>query len=65
MTKAKTIKETCCKCSQPAVAYWPAIDPDIESHPYCRKCCDEEKIKLLKEMEELDWRVSEEEEVDY
>ena len=46
-------KDKCCKCSQPAVAYWPAIDPDIESHPYCRKCLDKQKIKLLMEMEEL------------
>ena len=53
MSKPKTIKEPCCKCSQPAVAYWPAIDPDIESHPYCRKCLDKEKLNLLMEMEEL------------
>ena len=53
MSKPKTIKDKCCKCSQPAVAYWPAIDPDIESFPYCRKCLDREQMNLLIEMEEL------------
>ena len=46
-------KPTCCKCNQPAVAFWPAIDPDIESFPYCRKCLDRVQLKLLIEMEEL------------
>jgi hypothetical protein len=32
----------CCECGQQAVAFWPVIDPDIPSHPYCRKC---EEIK--------------------
>ena len=57
----KATKDKCYKCGQPAVAYWPAIDPDIESHPYCRKCLDEAKIKLLMEMEELDWGLYEDE----
>jgi hypothetical protein len=53
MTKPKKIKDVCRRCNQPSVAYWPAIDPDIESFPYCRKCLDREKMKLLIEMEEL------------
>jgi late competence protein required for DNA uptake (superfamily II DNA/RNA helicase) len=53
MTKPKKIKDVCRRCGQPAVAYWPAIDPDIESFPYCRKCLDEAKIKFLMEMEDL------------
>ena len=58
--KAK-VKDKCCKCGHPAVAVWPVIDPDITSHPYCRKCLDEAKIKLLMEIEELDWGVYEDE----
>jgi len=53
MSKKNKIKDVCRKCGEPAVAYWPAIDPDIESHPYCRKCLDREKINLLIEMDEL------------
>ncbi len=33
----------CCICGKQAVAFWPVIDPDIPSHPYCRKCLDKEK----------------------
>jgi len=31
----------CCVCGKPAVAFWPACDLDIPSHPYCRKCLAE------------------------
>lgn len=41
----------CCLCGKPAVAFWPCIDPDIPSEPYCRKCLDKIKretiLKLL------------------
>jgi hypothetical protein len=41
----------CIECGQQAVAFWPCIDPDIPSHPYCRKCLDKAKqeaiIKIL------------------
>ncbi|MBQ8713040.1 MAG: hypothetical protein IJ551_09535 [Prevotella sp.] len=37
----------CCVCGQQAVAFWPVIDPDIPSHPYCRKCLDREKLKAM------------------
>ena len=40
----------CCECGAPAVAFWPCIDPDIPSHPYCRKCLDKEKAKLIMEI---------------
>ena len=33
----------CCLCGKPAVAFWPCIDPDIPSEPYCRKCLDKMK----------------------
>lgn len=44
------IKASDCKCvvcGQQAVAFWPACDPDIPSHPYCRKCLDKEKREYL------------------
>lgn len=37
----------CCVCGNQAVAFWPCIDPDIPSHPYCRKCLDKAKRELL------------------
>ena len=37
----------CCECVKPAVCFWPVIDPDISSHPYCRKCVDGAKGRLL------------------
>ena len=38
---------SCIECSEPAVAFWPMIDPDIPHHPYCRKCLDKVKTKAL------------------
>lgn len=50
------MKATECKCivcGKQAVAFWPVIDPDIPSNPYCRECLDKEKkesiSKALKE----------------
>lgn len=37
----------CVKCGRQAVAFWPVIDPDIPSHPYCRECLDKERQKLM------------------
>lgn len=37
----------CVECGAEAVAFWPIIDPDIPSHPYCRKCLDKAKMELL------------------
>ena len=45
MTKASDCK--CIICGKQAVAFWPIIDPDIPSHPYCRKCLDKEKLKAM------------------
>lgn len=36
----------CCECGKQAVAFYPVIDPDIPSYPYCRECLDKAKIKL-------------------
>lgn len=44
----------CCVCGKQAVAFWPVVDPDIPSHPYCRKCLDEEKMKLMIKLREID-----------
>ena len=40
----------CTQCKTQAVAFWPAIDPDIKSYPYCRKCLDKIKISAIIEM---------------
>lgn len=42
----------CCICGKQAVAFWPVIDPDIPADPYCRKCLDKEKQKLIEKLEE-------------
>lgn len=43
-------KDCKCDCGAQAVAFWPVVDPDIPSHPYCQECLDEAKRKLLIEM---------------
>jgi len=40
----------CCVCGRQAVAFWPLMDPDIPSQPFCRECLDKQKIKLLIEL---------------
>jgi hypothetical protein len=52
LVKASDCK--CCECGEPAVAFWPVIDPDIPSYPYCRKCLDKAKAKLMMELLEID-----------
>ncbi len=44
----------CCVCGKQAVAFWPVIDPDIPSHPYCRKCLDKAKQQLFIKLTEID-----------
>ena len=48
MTKASDCK--CVECGRQAVAFWPCIDPDIPSHPYCRECLDRAKVAALASM---------------
>ena len=36
----------CVMCGKQAVAFFPIIDPDIPSHPYCRKHLNEAKLEL-------------------
>lgn len=45
MTKASDCK--CVKCARQAVAFWPCVDPDIPSRPYCRKCLDSAKLAAI------------------
>jgi len=51
------IKAADCKCScgKQAVAFWPCIDPDIQSHPYCRECLDKAQVELLIKLQEMDF----------
>lgn len=37
----------CVECGDQAVAFWPVVDIDIPSHPFCRKCLDKNKFELL------------------
>lgn len=48
VTRASDCK--CVVCGKQAVAFWPCIDPDIQSYPYCRKCLDKAKNELLIEI---------------
>ena len=44
----------CVVCGKQAVAFFPVCDPDIKPYPYCRKCLDEEKRKLMIKLIEID-----------
>lgn len=49
----------CIECGKQAVAWWPVIDPDIPSHPYCRECLDKAKMELMIKLfgkEEQQWQ---------
>lgn len=48
--KTRKAKDELCYCGKQAVSFWPVIDPDIPSHPYCRKHLDTVKMKLLMEL---------------
>lgn len=52
LIKASACK--CCVCGKQAVAFWPCIDPDIPSHPYCQKCLDKAKQQLFIRFTEID-----------
>lgn len=45
------VKATDCKCiicGKQAVAFYPAIDPDIPSYPYCPACLEKAMIEMAK-----------------
>lgn len=48
MIQAKDCK--CEDCGKQAVAFFPACDPDIPQYPYCRKCLDERKMRLIQQL---------------
>ncbi len=37
----------CIKCGDKATVYFPVVDIDIKSDPYCDKCVEEERLKLM------------------
>lgn len=50
MNLAKDCK--CIKCGKKAVVFWPCVDPDIQSHPWCRKCLDKAQLELMLKIQE-------------
>lgn len=60
MVYAKDYK--CCVCGKQAEVFWPVMDPDIPSHPYCKECVKEEQMKLLIEFHKIDEKLAKESE---
>lgn len=42
----------CHRCSKPAVAFWPRVDPDIRSFPYCAECLKKIELELYVKLAE-------------
>ena len=42
----------CSECGKQAVAFYPCVDPDIPSYPYCADCLE----KAMTEMAEAVWK---------
>lgn len=42
----------CTNCGKPAVAFFPAFDPDIKAYPWCQKCLDKERFKLMVQIQQ-------------
>lgn len=38
----------CCRCDRQAVAFYPVVDPDIPSYPYCADHLEEAMISMAK-----------------
>ena len=38
----------CCMCNKQAVAFYPLVDPDIPSYPYCADHLEEAMIDMAK-----------------
>ena len=47
-------KIKCTDCNKPAVCWWPACDPDIQSFPFCRNCVEERKHSLMLRLLKID-----------
>lgn len=43
----------CIECGKQAVAFWPVIDPDIPSYPYCRECLDKAKLRMMMDIQKI------------
>lgn len=37
----------CTDCGKQAEVLFPVVDPDIPAYPYCIKCAEKRKLKLL------------------
>lgn len=46
MANAKDCK--CCVCGKQAVAFYPCVDPDISSYPYCPDCLYKAMVDMAK-----------------
>lgn len=46
--KETTKNDKCCVCGKQAVAYYPCVDPDIPSYPYCADHLYEAMVNLAK-----------------
>lgn len=46
ITKASDCK--CCECGKQAVTFYPVVDPDIPSYPYCTECLEKAMIDMAK-----------------
>lgn len=44
--EAKNCK--CCRCDKQAVAFYPVVDPDIPSYPYCADCLYDAMVEMAK-----------------
>jgi hypothetical protein len=42
-----------CKNAQ-AEVFWPCVDIDIPSHPYCRKCVTKQQLKAMIAIADMD-----------
>ena len=50
MSKEKEVKASdykCCVCGKQAEVFFPVFDPDIQPHPYCKKCAEKARRELL------------------
>lgn len=44
----------CCRCGNQAAVWWPCIDIDIKSNPYCKACVLLQQLEVMKQLSELD-----------
>ena len=48
MSKKYAKNQRCCMCDKQAVAFYPVVDPDIPSHPYCADHLEEAMVDMAK-----------------